>query len=57
MGIKISGGHVETNLEVDSRLIEKAKIFGDFFNARELSELEKLLEGLAHEQGRIKEQL
>ncbi|PID92445.1 MAG: lipoate--protein ligase [Bacteroidetes bacterium] len=56
-GIRTSGGHVELNLEVKNGVIEKARIFGDFFNMRELAELEELLTGLAHEKGEIQQRL
>ncbi len=56
-GIKTNGGHIEINLEVEKGEIKKAKIFGDFFNMREVSELENLLIGLPHEQKHIKELL
>ncbi|MGV8962476.1 MAG: lipoate--protein ligase [Candidatus Saccharimonadaceae bacterium] len=56
-GIKTNGGHVEVNLEVEKGLIKNAKIFGDFFNIRDVSELENLLIGIPHEQEHIKELL
>jgi len=56
-GIKTTGGHIEMNLEVHKGVIINAKIFGDFFNTKEIIELENLLIGLAHEESAIKKQL
>ncbi len=56
-GIKTSGGHVEVNLDVRKGQIEDVKIFGDFFNTREVSELEDMLRGAPHERDKIKELL
>ena len=56
-GIKTSGGHVEVNLDVRKGQIEDVKIFGDFFNTREVSELEDMLRGAPHERDKIKEKL
>ena len=56
-GIKTTGGHVEVNLEVRKGKIEDVKIFGDFFNTRDVSELEDMLRGAPHERDKIKEKL
>ena len=56
-GIKTSGGHVEVNLEVRKGQIEEVKIFGDFFNTRDVSELENLLRGAPHEREKIRDVL
>lgn len=56
-GIKTSGGHVEVNLEVRKGQIEEVKIFGDFFNTRDVSELEDLLRGAPHEREKIRDVL
>ena len=53
-GIRTSGGHVEVNLEVRKGQIENVKIFGDFFNTSEVSELENMLKGAPHEREKIK---
>ena len=53
-GIRTSGGHVEVNLEVRKGQIEDVKIFGDFFNTREVSELEDMLRGAPHEREKIR---
>ncbi len=56
-GVKTTGGHVEVNLEVRKGQIENVKIFGDFFNTSEVSELENMLQGAPHEREKIKELL
>ncbi len=56
-GIKTNGGHIEINLEVRKGEIKAAKIFGDFFNTRDIQELEKLMEGVPHNQKHIKNEL
>ncbi|MDY0077036.1 MAG: lipoate--protein ligase [Bacteroidales bacterium] len=56
-GIKTNGGHIEVNLDVNKGIIKKVKIFGDFFNIREVSELEKLLIGQPHERNQIEKLL
>ncbi|WP_226063988.1 lipoate--protein ligase [Kaistella polysaccharea] len=47
--IKIPAGFIEVHLDVVHGLIEKAKIFGDFFASKPLEELETLLVGQKHE--------
>ena len=56
-GIKTKGGHVEINLEVKKGEVKNVKIFGDFFNTREVTELEDMLRGVPHERDKIKELL
>ncbi len=56
-GIRTGGGHVEVNLEVRKGQIENVKIFGDFFNTSEVSELENMLKGAPHEREKIRELL
>lgn len=56
-GIKTTGGHIEMNLEVRKGDIINAKIFGDFFNTKDISELENLLIGMPHDLEKIKSQL
>lgn len=56
-GIKTTGGHIEINLEVKKGEIKNIKIFGDFFNIREVSELENLLIGAPHERNQIEKLL
>ena len=56
-GIKTNGGHVEINLDVEKGEIKKVKIFGDFFNTRDVGELENILVGMPHEQEHIRQLL
>lgn len=56
-GIKTTGGHIEMNLEVRKGEIVNAKIFGDFFNTKDITELENLLKGMPHDAEKIKAQL
>lgn len=51
------GGVVEIHLKVRHGRIEQARIFGDFFNARPVAELEKLLAGCRHERFELEERL
>ena len=46
--IKTDGGMLEMNLDVEKGVIQKVKIFGDFFNERDIAEIEKALESQAH---------
>ncbi|MFO7864644.1 MAG: lipoate--protein ligase [Salinivirgaceae bacterium] len=56
-GMKTEGGHIEVNLDVQKGLIKKAKIYGDFFNTKDIQELENLLQGLPHDYNQLNEQL
>ena len=47
--IKIPAGFIEVHLEVLHGIIEKAKIFGDFFASKPIEELEEQLIGQKHE--------
>lgn len=53
--IKIPAGFIEVHLEVVHGIIEKAKIFGDFFAAKPIEELEELLLNQKHEASTLKE--
>jgi lipoate-protein ligase A len=55
--IKTSGGMLEMNLHVENGIIKKVKIFGDFFNEKDISEIEKALEETAHDEDAIREKL
>ncbi len=55
--IKTAGGMLEMNLDVESGIIKKVKIFGDFFNEKDISEIEQALEETAHEEDAIREKL
>lgn len=47
--IKLPAGFIEIHLEVEQGIIEKAKIFGDFFASRPIEELEEQLIGQRHD--------
>jgi lipoate-protein ligase A len=47
--IKIPAGFIEIHLEVTRGMIEKAKIFGDFFASKPIEDLEEMLIGQKHE--------
>lgn len=48
-GIKVPAGFIEVHLDVEKGTIKQAKIFGDFFAAKPIEELEAKLIGLKHE--------
>lgn len=47
--IKLPAGFIEIHLDVEQGIIEKAKIFGDFFASRPIEELEEQLIGQRHD--------
>ncbi|MDP2453807.1 MULTISPECIES: lipoate--protein ligase [unclassified Kaistella] len=53
--IKIPAGFIEVHLDVEHGMIQKAKIFGDFFASKPIEELEELLIGKKHEITNLKE--
>lgn len=55
--VKCNGGNVEFNFNVKNGIIEKVKIYGDFFNTREIAEFEEMLIGLEHEEKHIREKI
>ncbi|HEX7585801.1 MAG TPA: lipoate--protein ligase, partial [Prolixibacteraceae bacterium] len=52
--LKTNGGHIEMNLHVENGLITDAKIFGDYFNKLDTSEIETALKGLPHTETAIR---
>jgi lipoate-protein ligase A len=56
-GIKTQGGHIEIDLDVNKGRIQHAKIFGDFFNIKDISELEHILKGMPHNKDAIRYKL
>ncbi len=56
-GFKTSGGNVEVHLNVDKGIIKEAKIYGDFFNKKDITELEYALQNVNHEEIAIREAL
>lgn len=55
--IKTPGGHLEMNLQVEKGVIQASKIHGDFFNTRDIHEIETALQGIAHEENAIRQVL
>ncbi|WP_312819035.1 lipoate--protein ligase [Kaistella carnis] len=47
--IKVPAGFIEVHLEVVHGIIEKAKIFGDFFASKPIEDLEEMLIGSKHD--------
>jgi lipoate-protein ligase A len=56
-GIKSKGGHIEIDLEVSKGKILNAKIFGDFFNIKDVSELEEVLINMPHDKKHLHREL
>jgi lipoate-protein ligase A len=54
---RTAGGVVEIHLDVRQGVISAAKIFGDFFGVRPVTELENLLAGCPHERTALKVRL
>ena len=48
-GIKTSAGYIEFHLDVKEGVIEKARIFGDFFASKSISDIEQRLVGQKHD--------
>jgi lipoate-protein ligase A len=55
--LQTAGGHVETQLDVQNGIIKQIRIFGDFFNVGDVSELEALLRETPHNETNIREKL
>lgn len=55
--IKTEGGNIEFHINVEKGIMEDVKIFGDFFNTLDTSDIEKLLTGVPHEENKIKQKL
>ena len=53
-GIRTDGGTMEMNMDVVNGIIKKVKIYGDFFNEKDISEIEKALENTPHEENAIR---
>ena len=56
-GIKTSGGYLEIHLDVQRGTIISARIFGDFFNIRDIAELEQILVGTQHNEISVRQKL
>ncbi|MGJ1269215.1 lipoate--protein ligase [Sphingobacterium spiritivorum] len=55
--VKIPAGFIELHLDVDKGVIEKVKVFGDFFASRPIEELENVLTGQRHDIDHIEQLL
>lgn len=55
--IKTPGGNIEFHMNVNDGNITSLKIFGDFFSSKDISDIEKLLVGVRHEEQKILEAL
>jgi lipoate-protein ligase A len=55
--IRTAAGTIEAYLDIQQGKIETIRIFGDFFSARPISELEAALQGLPHEETALRAKL
>lgn len=55
--IRTNGGLLEMNLDVRDGIIEDAKIFGDFFSERGISEIEEALKKVHHREDELRNKL
>jgi lipoate-protein ligase A len=55
--IKTEGGTIEMNLDVEEGIIKQVKIFGDFFNKKDVVEVEAALTNIAHQEPSIRQVL
>lgn len=53
--IKVPAGFIEVHLDVKKGIIQKVKIFGDFFASKSIDELEEKFTGIKHETGAIQQ--
>lgn len=53
-GIRTDGGTLEMNLDVEKGIIRKVKIYGDFFNEKDIADIELALENTPHEENEIR---
>lgn len=55
--VRTAGGLIEMNLEVEKGMIKKVKIFGDFFNEKDIAEIENALSNIQHNDNAITDAL
>ena len=55
--LRTSGGFLEVHLDVQNGFIRNIRIFGDFFNIGDITELEQLLTGTPHNETSIRQKL
>lgn len=53
--VRTKGGLLEMNLEVKNGIIEKAKIFGDFFSEKGIEDIEQALINIHHEEKNLRD--
>jgi len=56
-GVRTKGGTLEMNLEVKKGVIKEAKIYGDFFGSKDVTEVEEMLKGSQHDQDILRKKL
>lgn len=54
-GIRTDGGTLEMNLDVEKGIIKSVKIFGDFFNEKDITEVEQALVNIQHDEATLRE--
>ncbi len=54
-GVRTNGGTLEINLNVKKGKITEAKIYGDFFNTKDIQDIEEALVGISHDEASIRE--
>lgn len=52
--VKTNGGSIEIQMNIEKGIILDIKIFGDFFNERDISEIEDSLKGIMHQESAIR---
>ena len=55
--LRTGGGHLEVHVNVQNGIIQDIRIFGDFFNIGDISELEKLFIGTPHNETSIRQRI
>ena len=55
--LRTGGGNLELHLDVQNGIIRHIRIFGDFFNIADITELEQLLSGTPHNETSIRQKL
>jgi lipoate-protein ligase A len=55
--VRTGGGNMELHLDVKNGTIMHLRIFGDFFNIKDMAELERIIAGAPHSSVGIRERL
>jgi lipoate---protein ligase len=56
-GIRTAGGTLEMNIDAENGIIKHVKIFGDFFNEKDIEEIEESLKNIPHDESAIRDSL